>query len=33
PERIRAAFGAAEKPPTRDLVRHIQDLQALKQVL
>ena len=33
PERIRAAFEATEKPVTRDFVRHIQDLQALKQVL
>jgi hypothetical protein len=31
--RIRAAFEAAEKPATRDFVRHIQDLQSLKNSL
>jgi hypothetical protein len=31
--RIRAAFEAAEKPATRDIVRHIQDLQTLKNSL
>ncbi|MES2598932.1 MAG: DUF4350 domain-containing protein [Verrucomicrobiota bacterium] len=33
PERIRAAFEASEKPATRDFVRHIQDLQAMKLAL
>lgn len=33
PERMRAAFEASEKPPTRDFIRHIQDLQALKLAL
>jgi hypothetical protein len=31
--RIRAAFEAAEKPATREFVRHIQDLQILKNSL
>lgn len=33
PERMRAAFEASEKPATRDLVRHIQDLQTMKLAL
>jgi hypothetical protein len=33
PERMRAALEASEKPATRDLVRHIQDLQTMKLAL
>ena len=32
-ERIRAAFDAAENPSSRDLVRHLQDLQTLRRAL